>query len=313
MSVTLPSTAQLLGRLRLRQLSLAVALQDLGSLRKAAERLGVSQPAATKMLTEMEQSLGLPLFERNRRGLTPTIYGEVLIRQAHLLLSGFGDLREALAALASGAEGRLAIGSITAAAAGPLALAVARMKEAHPRAEISITIDTSDMLMPQLEQGRLDVVIGRRVGARLARLTDFAELSPEGLSIVAGAHNPVAAEGRLTLRDLARRAWIMQPMSSPLRQVVEATFRAERIPAPESIVETGSMLMATTLLQNSQMLAVMPHMVAAHYVASGILQILPVELAGGLEPYGLVTLRGRAASPLLNELRSLLFAHAGTG
>lgn len=301
-----PPLTSLLGRLRLRQLSLAVAVEELGSLRKAADRIGISQPAATKMLAELEAALGLPLFERGRRGMVPTIYGRALNRHAHLVISDVGALRDELAGLASGAAGRLAVGMITAAAAGPLSIAIAQLKQRRPRLDITITVETSDVLIPMLEQGRLDVVIGRPVQTDHGQDIVFTPIGPERLSIVCGAQNPLRTRPDLSLRDLAEAAWILQPRSSPLRQVVEASFREAGMETPANVVETASILTAATLLQHSGMIAVVPHSVALHYVSSGMMAILPVMLTRQLDPYGALTRKTRAAMPALSELMALI-------
>ena len=303
---TAPSLRAILGRLRLRQLALVVAIEELGSLRKAADRIGVSQPAATKMLVELELAIGLVLFERGRRGMTLTVYGETLVRHAHLILSDIDRLREDLAGPVSGASGRLAIGTITAAAAGPLAIAIARLKERRPRLDISITVETSDVLLPMLEQGRLDVVIGRAVQAEQTFDIAFTEIAEERLSIVVGAHNPLAGRGEMRLPDLSDASWILQPRTSPLRQVVEGTFRDAGMETPVNVVETASVLTATTLLQHSDMIAVVPHSVALHYVANGLLAILPLDVNRQLDPYGAITLRDRMHTPALADLMRLL-------
>ncbi|MDZ7907205.1 MAG: LysR family transcriptional regulator [Gemmobacter sp.] len=151
------------------------------------------------MLSELEQSLGLLLFERGRRGMIATVYGAALIRHAHLIISDVDAMREELAGLAAGASGRLSIGMITAAAAGPLSIAIARLKDRRPRLDITITVDTSDVLIPLLEQGRLDVVFGRPVSSDHAQDIVFTQIGPERLSIVCGAQNPLRLRQDLTL------------------------------------------------------------------------------------------------------------------
>lgn len=301
-----PSLHALLGRLRLRQLLLVVAVSDLSSLRKAADRVGISQPAATKMLAELEAALGVPLFERGRRGMVATAYGAALIRHAHLVISDVGAMRDEISGLASGTAGRLAIGMITAAAAGPLSIAVAQLKRRRPRLDITITVETSDILIPMLEQGRLDVVIGRRVPFGHAADLEFTEIGPERLSVVTGAANPLRDRPDLTLSAMGEEAWILQPRSSPLRQMVEAAFRDAGMETPANVIETASILTATTLLQHSDVVSVVPHSVALHYVSSGMMAILPVGLSRELDPYGILTRKSRAKMPALAELIALI-------
>jgi DNA-binding transcriptional LysR family regulator len=73
-------TTQGEARLKSRQLALVVALDDTRSLRQAAERIHISQPAATRLLQELESQLGVELFQRSRRGMQPTMAGEVMVR-----------------------------------------------------------------------------------------------------------------------------------------------------------------------------------------------------------------------------------------
>ncbi|MFO1295143.1 MAG: LysR family transcriptional regulator [Rubrivivax sp.] len=104
-------------RLRTRQLLLAAALGRERHLGRAAAELGISQPAATRLLQELEETLGARLFERNARGMTPTPAGEVLVRYARQVLNDFGAARRELAALAAGLHGTLRVGSVPSAAA----------------------------------------------------------------------------------------------------------------------------------------------------------------------------------------------------
>ena len=86
-------------RLRMRQLGLLLALNEQRSLRKAASQIGMTQPAATKMLREMEDVTELKLFDRFSRGVLPTAYGEVMIRYAQVVFSDLAGVRDELAAM----------------------------------------------------------------------------------------------------------------------------------------------------------------------------------------------------------------------
>jgi DNA-binding transcriptional LysR family regulator len=109
------SDAALLMRLRTRQLLLLEALGREHNLGRAAAALGMSQPAATKLLQQAEDALGVRLFTRLARGMEPTPTGEVLIRFARQSLVDFGFAREQMAALRSGLRGRLRLGSVPGA------------------------------------------------------------------------------------------------------------------------------------------------------------------------------------------------------
>ncbi len=284
---------QLVNRLRLRQVALLLELRAEGTLRGAAARLGMTQPAATKMLHELEAALGCELFERRGRGLVPTPAGELVGAHFAGLRGSVEAMVRALAGLLGGAGGTLAIGSIVTPAPMLLTRAVARLKAEQPRLLVTIGADTSDRLLPLLDQGALDVVIGRLVEGHSRRDYRFEPLASEGLCVVVGAQHPLAGVRRVKLADLAGRAWILHPPSTPMRAVVDQAFRRVGVDLPEDVVETSSIVTITSLLAETERIAVMPSDVAEYYVRHGILAQLPVRLAQALEPYGWIVRRGR--------------------
>src|SRR5256885_2181041 len=96
------STPQLLNRLRMRQVALMLAIDQKGTLRGAAAELGLSQPAATKMLHELESALGLPLFDRVGRGLQLNAAGERVTGYFRHLRGGMEALNRELQELREG-------------------------------------------------------------------------------------------------------------------------------------------------------------------------------------------------------------------
>lgn len=304
--VMIPSTKSMLNRLRMRQLALIVAIDDLHSLRKVAEAMSLSQPAATKMLQEIEETLGVTLFERLSRGMQATVFGESVIRYARLIVSDLDNLRKELAAQEAGGVGNISVGAIMAPAPGILARAIVDLKRRFPRLKIGVHVDTSDMLLQLLEQGKLDIVLGRIPDARAHEELDFEVLDNEALSVVAGHNHPLARSRRLLLNDLEDLPWILQPMTSPMRQLLEREFRDAGMATPANLVETASILTMTTLLQETEMVAVVPATIAKHYAVAGMLSILPVRLKFQLEPYGIVTRKERIPPPAVRIFQECL-------
>src|SRR5690606_27417740 len=108
----MPSSSEypsLLLRLRTRQLALLSLLDAERNLGRAAAALHISQPAASKLLQQAEDTFGMALFERHARGMTPTPHGEILIRYARRMLTDFGFVREEMVALSSGLRGTLRV------------------------------------------------------------------------------------------------------------------------------------------------------------------------------------------------------------
>jgi DNA-binding transcriptional LysR family regulator len=286
-------------RLRLRHLQLMMALSETESLRSAADELAMTQPAATKALKELEDTIGVSLFVRHARGMEPTIYGEAVMRYARVVFEDLDELRDELAAIEAGDIGKVRIGAVMAPAPDLLTKVIVGLKEAHPRLQIGVQIDTSDVLVQALQQDQLDIVVGRIPYGYPALDLSFETLSEEALSIVARTDHPAfsAGAGKPRLADLSRFAWIVQPHPSPMREVIDQTFRESRVAPPVSTVETSSILTTLSLLRDSDMLAVLPSSVAGYYSSLGMIAAFSTALRGRLAPYGLILRRNRRISP----------------
>lgn len=291
------SDPALLMRLKTRQLVLLAQLGAERNLGRAAAAMAISQPAATKLLQQLEEALGVVLFKRLARGMEPTAAGEVLVRYAGQLLSDFGFVRDEMRALRSGLRGTLRVGSVPGAVPGLLAPALVRYKERHPRVAISVVVDTSDVMLEQLARGEVDLVLGRLTEGR--HDDEFASLPllGEAQVIVLRAGHPLLQAAAVGLRDLVRWPWILQPPGSPQRSRFEATLREAGIHARLDITESASTIVTTALLEISDMAALMPASLASHYARLGGLQVLPLELPLRVPSIHLVTRRNRALSP----------------
>ena len=148
-------------RVRPRQLLLLAALDAQRNLGRAAQAMHIGQPAATKLLLQLEDALGERLFERQARGMQPTASGEVLIRYARRVLTDFGAVREEMGALRSGLSGALRLGSVPGAVPQLLAPALLDYRRRHPQVALSVVEGTSDVVLAQLARGDVDLALGR--------------------------------------------------------------------------------------------------------------------------------------------------------
>ncbi|APA87567.1 LysR family transcriptional regulator [Paraburkholderia sprentiae WSM5005] len=296
----IPPASTIRKRLRLRHLQLMVALSEMASLRRAADDLAMTQPAATKALQELEDTLGVSLFVRHARGMEPTIFGEAVMRYARVVFEDLDELREELAGIEAGDIGKVRIGAVMAPSPELLTQTIVKLKEAHPRLQMAVTIDTSDVLVQSLQQDQLDIVIGRIPDGFPALDLSFETLAEEALSIVVRPDHPAAQMSRRPkLAQLAGYPWIIQPHPSPMRQIIDQTFRESRVAPPVSTVETSSILTTLSLLRDSDMLAVLPSSVAQYYVALDAIAAIATPLRGRLAPYGLILRRNRRITPAM--------------
>ena len=283
--------------LKPRHLQLLVAMDDYRSLGRVAENVNVTQPAVSKTLGELERGLGVKLFERNSRGIRPTIYGECLVRHARNVLSNLNIARDELRELVSGSKGSTHIGALPAAMPALLPTSLALLKQRSPLTSVMVRESTMETLLPELRQGTLDLLVGTLAPNRAA--TDLNEkiLSEDPVVLVSGVHHPLTDRKRLHWSDLADYPWVLPPVGSLKREPLEAAFERHGVPMPQNRIETASVHMIRIYLQLTDSIAVLAGGVAKHYQALGLISILPLELPKMLRPVGMMWSRHRPLSP----------------
>ena len=292
---TQDNTPQLLNRLRMRQVALMLAIAERQTLRAAAAQLGLTQPAATKMLHELEDALGQPLFERVGRRLQRNAAGDRVLEYFQSLRGNIEALNRELAELRQGSAGRLAVGSIMAASPGRLTQALLELKQQLPLLEVEVAVDTSDRLLAQLREGVLEVVVGRRTAAAGADCV-FRAIHDERLAFIVGDGHPLLAHSTVSFAALQDYGWVLQSQGSPMRALIDQEFREHCITMPRGLIETGSILTTINLVRSSQMVGVIPHTVADLHAAHGMLHILPYRMKRRLEAYGSLVRKDRPVS-----------------
>jgi DNA-binding transcriptional LysR family regulator len=299
-------TPMLASRLKTRHLALLVQLDARGSIVHAAEATGMTQPAASKLLAELEATLGVALFTRHARGVEPTPYGALLVRHARNALTELAQAQEEIAALRSGLAGAVAMGTVITSATDLVPRAVARLKQRFPRIVVSIDVDFSEHLIDRLLDGSLDFVI-----ARIHHLPHVAELAYDGLvenphGVFARAGHPLARKRRVTLAELAQQDWVLPPPGNVLRDRLSVVFSEHGLTLPQQGVETASLPVITSLLGMSDMVSVLADEVVRPDVSAGRLAKLAIPLPLGLGAAGIVARRDHALSPPAQRLLEVL-------
>ncbi len=299
-------------RLKTRQLLLVVALSEEGNIHRAAQVLNMTQPAASKLLKDLEDVLGVQLFERLPRGMRPTWYGETLIRHARAALNSLNQANEELQAAKLGQFGQVSLGAITAPGVVLLPPTIAAVKAAHPHLRITIQIESSNVLIEQLYRGTLDVMIGRLSEEHDTDDLRYETIADEPVCAVARPGHPLFAADNLRLTDLLNYCWIVPPVGSVMRHKFDLMFQELDLQQLTNRVETGSLLFLTKMMQQSDMVSIMALDVARYYADHGLLRILPVVLPCEMEPFGFITRRDKPLSPAAQVLLSALKATALT-
>lgn len=295
-------------RLKTRQLLLLIALDDHRNIHRASEALCMTQPAASKQLKDLEDMLEVKLFERLPRGMEPTLFGETMIRHARMALTSLAAAHDDIVALKKGLTGQVEVGVIMTPGMSLLPRAIARVKSQAPLLRIGVQMETSKVLLDQLQRGVLDFMIGRILEEDSGAGLQYEELSGEPACAVARIEHPLLQREDLSLADLATQPWILPPPGSVLRHRWEQMFRRAAIEPPADAVDTTALLVITALLQQTDALHVMPIEVARYYASLQALAILPIELPCSMDGFGIITREGHLLSP---GARTLLEAVRG--
>lgn len=286
--------------IRIPHLKLIVALDDHGQISSAAAHLNMSQPAASRMLTEIESILDAPLCERLPRGIELTPYGAAFASRARSILTELKEAEREIRDLRSGAGGSVSIGAVTAPAAQIIIPAIRSVRRQFPRIHINLQVETSTELARDLMASRIDFMLARIPDDMNPRLFETREALVERACLVVRRGHPLAGRASVELRELLDYEWVMQPPGSLLNRTVERLFLDEAIPLPEGAVSTSSLLMTMLMVQESDAIAPMALDVAAPFFRDKgprALVTLPIERPFNVQPYSLITLRGRKLSP----------------
>ncbi|MEO7241605.1 MAG: LysR family transcriptional regulator [Variovorax sp.] len=295
----LPSIQSISARLRFKQLAFLIALGEAGSLHRAAEQLGMTQPGASKMLHEVEATFGTALFVRSPRGMVANELGRCVLRYAKLSHSDLGHLREEISGVLSGKGGRLAVGAIGGALPAVVVRALTRLRRAQPALSVSVKEDTSAGLLAALDDGRLDLAIGRTTVALEPERYAFEPLLEEQVAVAVGPRHPWAHARRVTLQQLSQAGWVLYPSPMPLRSLLEREMKEAGLPFPEHATETSSIFVTLLLLQEEvNVVALLSSETMAFYGRCGMARELPIKIRSRTEPYGIVTRQGAALSPI---------------
>ncbi|MEN0087025.1 MAG: LysR substrate-binding domain-containing protein [Pseudomonadota bacterium] len=286
-----------LSRLKLRQLRLLIAVSEAGNIQAAARGLNMSQPAASKMIQDLEIDFEVALFDRTNRGVIPTSHGEALIRHGRLIFAQLSNAAQEMDDLTEGASGRVVVGTLLAASACLLPKAIQQVLADRPNVAIKVVDGTNDVLMPALRNGEIDMVVGRLPTHNHRHELEQIPLYQENIEVVVGPEHPLVGKNDLTFDDLRPFGWILPPAETSLRLLVDQFFVDMRQYSPERVIESVSYLTNRALLKSSDLIGFMPSAVPQPEMEAGQLHVLPYTLPFGTGAVGITVRAGGGLSP----------------
>lgn len=299
--VTTTRPVPLNGRIKLRHLVCFLEVARLKSVVKAAALLGLSQPAASKTVQELEDLLGVALFEPNRRPMILTGPGEVFLRYAG---SSVTALRQGIGMVgrdSANTDIAFSVGALPTVSAHLLPTVLAEVMQRHGAMRPRVVTGPNDVLMSQLRLGDLDLVIGRMADPETMRGFAFEHLYSERIALVVGPHHPLLASPSFDIAGVAQYPLLLPPPGSVISSTVERYLVANALQPAAGVIETVSDAFARNYLRRTDGIWFISEGVVAEDVRTGWLSVLPADTADTLGPVGLTT-RIDTALPLPAEL-----------
>lgn len=298
------------------QLRLIVEVAESGQLQMAAAATSMTQPAASRMLAEIERAVGAPLFLRQPKGMELTEIGAVMVRRARAMLREMRSMAAEVQALREGQGGAVRVGAVTGPAVGYLVPAIRAIKREAPDAEITVDVLPSRDLLRQLTAGEMDFALARVLPDFDSREFEIHPMRDEKVALLVRAGHPLARAPRVTFTELTDYEWIMQERGAPIREATLEAFGAVGLAEPRNIVNSPSLLLTIAYLSRSDAIAGMSEEVAQLLtqppVSAGF-AVLTMPREVRVSPYYMLNLRRRPLSPVAARLRELVIAHSEAG
>lgn len=293
-------------RIKLRHLTGFLEVARLRSVVGAAAALNVSQPAVSKTIQELEQFLGSPLFDRSKRNLFLTPFGESFHRYASASLAA---LRQGLDMARGNDAAVVRVGALPTVSARILPGAVAAFSAGNPGVHTRITTGPNDYLLNLLRTGDVDFVIGRMAEPEAMTGLSFEHLYSEPVVMVVRPGHPLLAEPRFALTMIERYQTLMPTPSSLIRRLVDRMLLTHGITELRDEVETVSDAFGRAYISQTDAVWIISQGVVANDVAAGKLALLPVDTRETIGPVGFTTRTdmapGVATSSLIQAVREV--------
>lgn len=284
-------------RIRIRHLQALTEIIRQGSMKRAAERLFLTQPAISRTLSELEDILGAELVIRGRAGVALTPQGEFFHGFA---LNSLSALEQGVTGLQAARQTmtELRVGALPSVAARLMPEAVAHLAELAPDIRLTIADGSHEHLTRLLKAGDLDLVIGRLGAPEMMQGLSFTQLYLEEVAIVARPDHPALSAEKL--QELFEWPIIFPPPWAAIRPLVERFLIAEDIPFPTRRIETVSGAFGRAYVQESDAIWFISAGVVAREIEQGRLARLTIATDLTAGPVGLMI---RAQNPENIEIR----------
>jgi len=254
--------------MELRDIEYFIAVAERGHVGRAAESLGLSQPALSKCLRRLEREMDAKLVKRTPKGVELTTVGAAFLSHVRRLRLSLDDIAHEVEDLAKGRAGLLRVGANSVAIDHVLPPVVENLLNTAPKVALKVTVGSNDVLVPALRSGQVELIISGTVASTEHDLAEV-HLWDDNYFVYASTRHRLAALKRVTLADVARERWAVAPEAPPtlwLRRI----FQDNGFAPPILGLETGSLSLRINTVATTDLLDFLPRRIVARYAPVGL-------------------------------------------
>ena len=263
-------------RLKLRDVDILLSVIKTGSMGKAAAALNMSQPAVSKAIAYLEQTLGVRLLDRSRQGVEPTLYGRALVKRG---VAMFDELRQGvhdIASLTDPTVGEIRMGGSEHTISAIYSPVIHRLSNQHPRMSFHVSVGDLRTTLRELDARHIDFVVSRMYSPP-SEEHSVEVLFEDPLVVVTGPNNAIARRRKIEVAELLDEPWTLQPNENSFGAFAIDAFRAAGVAPPTITVATASSNLRGEMLATGRYLSMVPRYWVLLPRRNPALKILPVD------------------------------------
>ena len=301
-------------RLKVRDLRMLEIIAVRGSMARAADELGLSQPAISKAIADLERDLGVSVLDRNTRGVELTESGRVLLQRGRVILDELRQGLDEIENISDPTAGLVRIGA-TPGQSLFISAVIERTSRRYPKMKFSVDLADPLRLIRALRDREHDLIICRAQIAEQEPDLRSETLLRDRIEVVVAPNHPLARRRKIALSDLVVERWALAPVDTYLGDLVQRAFRTQSLPMPQAVVSTSSIQLRFELMELGGFVTVASHSMVVHPTRRGRIKALPVAFGDDAGPMAAITLKGRqltkVSALVLEEARSVALPIAG--
>ncbi len=283
---------------KLRDLHVFSTVVQHGSMGKAAQQLGISQPAVSEVIADLEHALGVRLLDRSPQGIEPTIYGSALLRRSTVVFDELKQSVRDIEFLVNPSVGEVRIGCPESHAFVSSAI-IDRLSRRYADIVVRvITAQPATLEFRELRERQVDLLIGRVSMPLVADDVEVEILLEDKLLVVASANNRWTHRRKIELAELMNERWLLLPSNNVISSLIAEAFAAHGLSVPRESV-SADVNVRIHLLATGRFLTIFPESLVQSVSERWSIKALPIDLGVRAPPVSIVTLKNRTLSPVV--------------